>query len=67
MAAYVKQSAAASGVPVTVSDRQTLLEIARLLVAARAHNAYLPLPANQHRQVGWSNDQNLWMFLGGVT
>ena len=51
MAAYVKQSAAASGVPVTVSDRQTLLEIARLLVAARAHNAHLPLPANQHRQV----------------
>ncbi len=52
MAAYVKQSAAASGVPVTVSDRQTLLEIAQLFVAARAHNAHLPLPANQHRQVG---------------
>ena len=52
MAAYVKQSAAASGVPVTVSDRQTLLEIAQLLIAARAHNPHLPLPANQHRQVG---------------
>jgi hypothetical protein len=52
VAAYVKQSAAVSGVPIRVSDSQTLLEIARLLVAARAHHAYLPLPANQHRQVG---------------
>ena len=52
VAAYVKQSAAVSGVPIRVSDSPTLLEIARLLVAARAHHAYLPLPANQHRQVG---------------
>ena len=52
VAAYVKQSAAVSGVPIRVSDSQTFLEIARLLVAAGAHHAYLPLPANQHRQVG---------------
>jgi hypothetical protein len=52
LAAYIKQSAAASGVPARVSDSQTLFEIARLLVAARAHHANLPLSANQHRQVG---------------
>ena len=40
VAAYLKQSPAVSGVPIKVSDSQTLLEIARLLRHAgiREHN-----------------------------